>query len=100
MDESVTVGHWRTSDGDEVDLVLEFEDGRLLALEVKAGERISGKNFRGLNKLRDAFGSRFLAGVVLVLGPRSYSLSAESERMHVMPIDRLWRPVGRLIGRE
>lgn len=92
LDESVTVGHWRTSDGDEVDLVLEFEDGRVLAFEVKAGERISGSDFRGLSKLRDALGSRFVAGVVLGLGSRAYSPAAD--RMHVMPVDRLWRPIG------
>lgn len=92
LDESVTVGHWRTSDGDEVDLVLEFEDGRVLAFEVKAGERISDSDFRGLSKLRDALGSRFVAGVVLGLGSRSYSPAAE--RMHVMSIERLWRPMG------
>jgi len=92
LDESVTVGHWRTSDGEEVDLVVEFDDGRVLAFEVKAGERVAGKDFRGLRKLRDALGARFIAGVALSLGSRSYTFE---EGLHVMSADRLWRPVRR-----
>lgn len=92
LDESVTVGHWRTSDGDEVDLVLEFDDGRVLAFEVKAGERVSGKDLTGLRKLRDSLGARFIGGVALSLGSRSYTYA---EGLHVMPVDRLWREVKR-----
>ncbi len=90
LDESVTVGHWRTSDGDEVDMVLEFDDGRVLAFEVKAGERVSTKDFRGLRKLRASLGARFIGGVALGLGSRSYTFE---EGLYVMPLDRLWRPV-------
>ncbi|MFN2322935.1 MAG: DUF4143 domain-containing protein [Trueperaceae bacterium] len=92
LDESVTVGHWRTSDGDEVDFVVEFDDGRLLTFEVKAGERVSGKDLTGLRKLRDSLGARFIGGVVLSLRSRSYSYA---EGLHVMPVDRLWQEVRR-----
>ncbi|MDR1513293.1 MAG: ATP-binding protein [Propionibacteriaceae bacterium] len=89
IDESVAVGHWRTSDGDEVDLVVEFDDGAVLAFEVKAAERVAGADLRGLRKLRDAVGERFRAGVALSTGRRSYT---HEDRLHVMPIDRLWHP--------
>lgn len=39
LDEPVTLGHWRTSDGAEVDLVIEYDDGRVVAFEIKASER-------------------------------------------------------------
>jgi predicted AAA+ superfamily ATPase len=91
MDEPVALGHWRTSDGAEVDLVVEFEDGRVLAFEVKANERATGTDFRGLSQLRDLLGQRFCAGVVLTTGRRSYTYS---DRIHVMPVDRLWQAVG------
>lgn len=58
LDEPVTIGHWRTHDGDEVDLVSEFDDGRLLAFEVKANERVGSDDFRSLGKLRDTLGER------------------------------------------
>lgn len=89
MDIPAQPGHWRTHDGDEVDLVLERDDGAVACLEVKAGERPSAKDFRGLRKLRDALGERFLGGVVLHLG--RYGFTTE-DRLHAIPVDRLWLP--------
>lgn len=89
LDEPVTLGHWRTSDGTEVDLVAEFDDGRVVAFEVKTSERATGGAFNGLTELRDLLGPRFLAGVVLTTGRRTYT---HTDRIHVMPIDRLWTP--------
>lgn len=80
-------GHWRTHDGAEVDLVIEFDDGRIIAIEVKAGSRVSGRDLAGLKVLREELGEAFVAGVVLHTGPRSYT---HQDRIHVMPIDRLW----------
>ena len=90
LDEPVALGHWRTSDGAEVDLVVEYDDGRVVAFEVKASERAPGKDFRGLAQLRDLLGARFIGGIVLTTGSRSYTYE---DRLHVMPIDRLWTPV-------
>ena len=91
LDERVTAGHWRTHDqGEEVDYVIEFDDGRVLAFEVKANERIPGTDFKGLRSLRASLGNRFIGGVAFSTGPRSYTYE---DRLHVMPIDRLWRPV-------
>ena len=50
-------GHWRTHDGDEVDILF------------------------------DATGPRFLAGIALCTGERSYTFD---DRLRVLPIDRLW----------
>ena len=90
LEESVTLGHWRTSDGVEIDVVIERDDGGVLAFEVKSSERVTGPDFRGLTQLRDALGPRFLAGIILTTGTRSYTYA---ERLHVMPLDRLWTPV-------
>ncbi len=87
LDEAVTIGHWRTHDGLEVDLVVEFDDGSVLAFEVKANERVTGHDLSGLRSLREAVGSRFVAGIALCTGSRSYTYE---DRLHVMPIDRLW----------
>ncbi|NLT05211.1 MAG: ATP-binding protein [Solirubrobacterales bacterium] len=85
----VHVGHWRTRDGDEVDLVLERDDGAVVAIEVKAGERVRSSDLGGMRKLRSALGDRFLRGVVLHLGPRAYPVE---DRVHAVPVDRLWSP--------
>lgn len=90
LDEQVTTGHWRTHDGDEVDYVIEFDDGQVLAFEVKASERVTGADLKGLRTLRDALGDRFIAGVALSTGLRSFTYE---DRIHIMPVDRLWTPV-------
>ncbi|MFZ0157806.1 MAG: ATP-binding protein [Kineosporiaceae bacterium] len=89
LDEQVTLGHWRTSDGTEVDVVAEFDDGQVVAFEVKANQRATSADTAGLRQLRQALGPRFSAGVVLTTGQRTYT---HDDRIHVMPIDRLWHP--------
>lgn len=86
MDGIGGVGHWRTRDGDEVDLVIERDDGAILAFEVKASGRVPGDDLAPLRKLRSAAGDAFVAGVALYLGSRSYTYE---DRLHVMPVDAL-----------
>lgn len=90
LDEHITLGHWRTSDGTKVDLVAEFDDGQVLAFEVKANQRATGTDLSGLEQLRNALGPRFRAGIALTTGQRTYT---HSDRIHVMPIARLWQPI-------
>ena len=85
----VSAGHWRTRDGIEVDLVLETDDGRVVAFEIKSASRVDGEDLSGLRKLRDVLGTGFAAGVALYTGTRSYTYE---DRIHVMPVDRLWCP--------
>jgi predicted AAA+ superfamily ATPase len=87
LDSPVQPGHWRTHDGDEVDLTLEREDGKIAALEVKAASRVPTGEMRGLLKLRRKLGSQFLGGVVLYTGTRTYT---HDSGLHVIPINRLW----------
>jgi uncharacterized protein len=87
LDAPVARGHWRTHDGDEVDLVLEREDGALAALEVKAASRVTARELRSLVKLRDKLGGQFLGGVVLYTGARAYT----HDGFQIVPISRLWR---------
>lgn len=91
LGEPLTFGHWKADD-DEVDVVLELDDGRILAIEVKANQRISAADLRGLRKLRQALGARFMAGIAFSTGSRSYTAE---DRLHVLPVDRLWRPMAR-----
>ena len=87
LDGLAGAGHWRTRDRDEVDLVLERDDGALLAFEVKASGRVPGNELKPLRKLRAATGDAFLAGIALYTGTRSYNVE---DRLYVMPVDRLW----------
>ena len=81
------VGHWRTHDGHEVDLVVERSDGTVTAFEVKAASRADQRDARGLRALRRALGDAFNAGFVLNTGNLSFRLE---DRIMVAPIDALW----------
>ncbi|HSK91776.1 MAG TPA: DUF4143 domain-containing protein [Euzebyales bacterium] len=89
MDGVAGVGHRRTHDGAEVDLVIERNDGSVVAIEVKAGTRVSDRDLAGLRLIRDELGDAFVAGVVVYIGARSYNAD---DRLAVLPVDRLWTP--------
>ena len=87
MDGIAGTGHWRTRDGDEVDLVIERDDGAILAFEVKTSGRVPGDDLKALRKVRTATGEAFLAGIAFYTGTRSYN---SEDRLYALPIDRLW----------
>ncbi len=81
--------HYRDRDGREVDLLLEGRDGRVVAIEVKAGATVRAEDTRHLRFLRDALGDRFHRGIVLTSGDRTMRIS---DRIDITPIDSLWTP--------
>jgi predicted AAA+ superfamily ATPase len=87
FDAPVTAGHFRTEAGDEVDLVLERDDGQVIAIEVKAGSRISGEDFRGLRQLKERLGLRLEAAIILYTGEHAYT---HEDWITILPLDRLW----------
>ncbi|NLE40145.1 MAG: ATP-binding protein [Pirellulaceae bacterium] len=79
--------HFRTTSGQEVDLVLEDASGQLVGIEVKAGATVDRHDFRGLKTLAETVGDRFARGVVLYMGPTPVPFA---ERLHALPIHWLW----------
>ena len=66
-DEDLRFYHFRNKDKVEVDIII--EQGRQLAgIEVKAAATVTKTDFKGLNKLKDACGKQFSAGVVFYDG--------------------------------
>jgi hypothetical protein len=89
LDEPVDVGHWRTHDGAEVDLVLERADGSVLAFEVKAAPDVRADDLRGIGALRRRLGPDLVTGVVLHTGGHGWRLD---EHTFAVPIARVWTP--------
>lgn len=87
QEEHIRLYHFRTQQGDEVDLVLERDDGRLCAVEVKAAASVSGKDFRGMAKLKDTCGARFICGVVLYDGD---AVIPFGDGLFAAPLSCLW----------
>lgn len=67
-DRGLTLWHYRTQSGIEVDLLLEGADGRLTGVEVKAAASVTARDFKGLQHLRDTEPDRFQRGIVLYCG--------------------------------
>jgi uncharacterized protein len=70
---NASVHHLRTQNGDhEVDLILEGEDRRVVAIEVKLGSVITDADVKHLRWLRDRLGQQVIDAVVITTGPHAY----------------------------
>jgi uncharacterized protein len=87
-DAPVAVGHFRTATADEVDLVLERDDGAVIAFEIKAGTRVHGEDLRGIRTLRARLGSSLETAVILYTGDFAYT---HDDGTVVLPLDMLWK---------
>lgn len=86
-EEEFEMFHFRDRTGPEVDIVLEFGDGRVVGLEVKASATYRPEHFAGLRFLRDRLGDRFVGGYVLSLADRGISMG---DRLWGLPASALW----------
>lgn len=67
------VSHLRTKETDrEVDLIVEGEDRRVVAIEVKLSESASDKDVSHLNWLDDQIGDRLADRVLITTGKNAY----------------------------
>ena len=80
--------HFRTSSGQEVDLVVEDRSGGLIGIVVKAGAKVESKDFSGLRLLAELAGNRFRHGFILHQGD---SVVPFGEDLHALPIHHLWK---------
>lgn len=67
------IGHLRTHRGDhEVDLVVERDDGRIIAIETKLSKAPGEGSVRHLNWLADKIGDELLDAIVVTAGDEAY----------------------------
>jgi hypothetical protein len=69
---------WRDRAGHEVDFILE-QDGKLVALEIKAGNQVTSSDASGIRAFRDSLGNKkaLVRGVILH-GGQSRPIDAET----------------------
>lgn len=79
--------HFRDRYDNEVDIVVENEDGLLVGVEVKAAATVRSEDFSGMRKLAEASGRRFTLGLVLYDGD---SVIPFDGQMFAAPISTLW----------
>lgn len=81
------VYHYRTSEGLEVDAVIEPRGGPVCAVEVKAAATLTPRDSRGLRGLAADLGDEFGAGVILHTGTESVRLAP---KIWALPLPALW----------
>ena len=77
--------HFRDKDKVEVDIIIE-QNRQLAGIEIKAAATVTLSDFKGLNKLKDACGDQFSAGVVFYDGEKILPFG---ERLFAIPISYL-----------
>lgn len=79
--------HYRTSDGQEVDFILEGPGGKIVAIEVKSTSKVTEKDFRHIFRLKEAVGSAFHKGFVIYQGKEVVSFG---DKAFAIPLQSLW----------
>ena len=78
--------HFRDKDQYEVDIVIEQNDGTIVAIEVKAAGTVTLKDFRGLKKLQSMVGIAWGTGIIFYDGDMILPFG---EKMYAIPINAL-----------
>lgn len=79
--------HFRDRDDFEVDIVIERGHAEIAGVKVKAAATVNEADLRGLRKLRDAAGKRFVGGVVLYDGEATIRFG---DGLFAVPVRKLW----------
>jgi len=79
--------HYRDKDKLEVDIVIERAGGDIVGVEVKASSTVATSDFRGMKRLQEASGKRFVRGVLFYDGDITLSMG---DNMHAVPYAALW----------
>lgn len=86
-EEQPALYHFRTPKGIEVDVVIEFDEGEVVGVEVTQSQTVTGDDFRGLRELANVTGKRFRAGVILYSGRRVVPFG---KNLFAVPMAALW----------
>lgn len=84
--DEVRIYHYRRG-REEIDLVLENRAGEIAAIEVKARATLDARDWRTMEKLREAYGRRFRGGFVIHTGEATVPLG---DRLFAVPLSGLW----------
>ena len=85
--EDFTIYHFRDRNQLEVDLVIEYADGKVFLIEIKASQTYRPNQTTGIRALAAKLGPRFLGGAVLGLTDHGYLLG---EKIYGLPLSILW----------
>lgn len=79
--------YFRTTKGDEVDIILENRKGEIVGVEVKFSETVTANDFKSLKILSEIAGKNWKRGIVLYSGSQILTFGKD---LHAVPISGLW----------
>lgn len=79
--------HYRSASGQEIDFIVERSDSKLAAIEVKATARIQAGDFNHIKAFADDVGEKFKTGVVLYTGKEIIPFAKD---LFALPVEMLW----------
>ena len=80
--------HFRTSDGKEVDFIIEKPNGNLWAIEVKSSDSVAARDFNGIKLMEEIAGKDFMGGVIIYSGKESVPFG---KNLWAVPYHVLWQ---------
>lgn len=87
LEEQPQLYHFRTPKGMEVDVVVEFDAGEVIGIEVTRSQTVRAEDFRGLHEFAKLAGRRFRGGVILYLGRKVVPFG---KNLYAVPMPALW----------
>ena len=87
-DTRVQLLHFRTSDGKEVDFILEKPDGSIFAIEIKKAESVNMHDFKGIQALEELAPKEFIGGIILYSGSQVVPFG---KNLWAVPFHILWQ---------
>ena len=89
-EETVNLYHFRDKRKNEVDIVLEQLDGRLIGIEVKASDSVRQSDFKGLRKFEGLTRDQFKFGLVFYTGARLLPFGGGDHPYFAVPLSILF----------
>ncbi len=82
-----SIYHFRTQTGDEVDFILEYPNGKVIGIEVKARSSVDSGMFKGLKFLAENLNKKFLCGIIFYTGDKIVPFA---KNQFAVPFQALW----------
>ncbi len=82
----ISLYHFRDKQKNEVDIVLEQANSKVIGIEIKAAASVSLNDFKGLRKLADFTDKNFCYGVVFYSGERILPFHQGEHKFYALPM--------------
>lgn len=85
-EEEIRLFHFRDKHQNEVDLVLEKSNSKIIGVEIKASATVNAGDFKGLLKLADYAGRNFEQGFLFYTGREILPFKLGNRSLHAIPL--------------